>query len=143
MVYNGQKVIKTNSRSDRPTNKAIGDWRNRIWNSNIFSFFLVVLLILSFVKVSKEILIRYEINSEIKELEGQLGELENKSKKMEQLVAYLNTEEYIEKQARIELNLSKPGEKQIFLADTETNDEVDKTSEETPNAMRWFNYFFN
>jgi len=56
MIYGSQKVIKTNSQARSFNNKAGSDWRGRIWNSNIFSFFLVILLILSFVKVSKEVI---------------------------------------------------------------------------------------
>ncbi|MDP2812683.1 MAG: septum formation initiator family protein [bacterium] len=143
MIYGSQKVIKTNSQARSFGNKAGSDWRGRIWNSNIFSFFLVILLILSFVKVSKEVILRYEINKEIKELETQLGELEDKNQKMEQLVAYLNTEEYVEKQARLKLNLSKPGEKQIFLTGNESVDDLEVSGDDSPNIMKWYDYFFN
>ena len=144
MAYNSQKIIKPkSSQAASSAGHQRISWRGKIWNSNIFSFFLLILLVFSFIKVSKEVLLRYEINKEIKDLEGQLSDLEGKNKKMEQLVAYLNTEGYVEKQARLKLNLSKPGEKQIFLSDSEAVNETEQAADDAPNMMKWFNYFFN
>lgn len=117
------------------------DWRSKILGSNIFSVLLVVLLILSFVKVSKEVLLRYEINQEINALQARQAELSDKTEDMNKLIAYLNTDEYIEKQARLQLNLSHPGEKQINLPGNNKEDLVLDIDNST-NIMKWFNYFF-
>ncbi len=117
------------------------DWKRALWGSNVFTIILVVLLAWSFVRATKEILLRYEINQEIKHLEGQLADLEGKTDKVDQLISYLKTDEYIEKEARLKLNLSKPGEKQINLAPTDQEHQqqvIDRRS----NVLKWFNYFF-
>ena len=123
-------------------NKKNSDWKNRIWSSNIFSVLLIVLLIVSFIKVSKEIMLRYEIKREINTLETELEDLQSKTYKMDQLISYLKTDEYIEKQARSQLNLSKPGEKQINLFKTDVVDGIGEQNENLPNMNKWFNYFF-
>lgn len=139
MVYNRHGKVK--SISGKGSTKNV-DWRGKIWSSNIFSVVLIVLLILSFVKVSKEVLLRYEINQEIKQLEQRRAELSDKAEEMDKLIAYLQTDEYIEKQARLQLNLSKPGEKQINLAGDSGNRTLDTGVDDSSNVIKWFNYFF-
>ncbi|MBT6690810.1 septum formation initiator family protein [Candidatus Parcubacteria bacterium] len=118
------------------------DWRGKIWGSNVFTLILVLLLILSFVKVSKEVVLRYNIHQEIKELEGQLSELKEKTETTDKLITYLKTDEYVEKQARSQLNLSKPGEKQINLFTTDSDRNIIEQGGNLPNINKWFNYFF-
>jgi len=139
MVYNSYNKVGIKS-GHRDSKKS--DWRSKIWSSNIFSIILVVLLILSFVKVSKEVLLRYEINQEIRQLQERQAELADKTQDMDKLVAYLQTDEYIEKQARLQLNLSKPGEKQINLAGNSDNRDLELEIDNTRNIIKWFNYFF-
>lgn len=114
----------------------------KFWGSNISTIVLVLLLILSFVKVSKELMLRYEIQKEIKQLEQQKTDLEGQKAQMEQLISYLKTDEYIEKQARLKLNLSKPGEKQINITSAQYGESPDFDTDNSPNFIKWFNYFF-
>jgi|GEM_PF-1926619 len=140
-LYRPKKVLSS-SGAGTVRSQANLSWRSRIWNSNLFSFFLLILLVLSFVKVTKEIILRYEINQEIKHLEAQLNNLNSKTDKMDKLVAYLKTDEYIEKQARTKLNLLKAGEKQInLLSDDETSEQIVETDKGS-NIIKWYNYFF-
>ncbi len=117
----------------------------QIWHSNFFTIFLLVLLVFSLAKVGKEALLRYEIKQEISSLEGKLSDVQGKTDKMNQLINYLKTDDYVEKQAREKLNLGAPGEKQINL----TNDDgqaivaVGSGDTKTSNPIKWFNYFFN
>ncbi len=122
----------------RATHKKV---QKKFWGSNIFTAFLVVILIFSIIKVTKEIVLRYEINQQISELETKLSDLESKTNKMDELIAYLKTDEYIEKEARLKLNLSKPGERQINISGDE---EIQNNfvNDESPNLTKWFNYFF-
>ena len=88
-------------------------------------------------------MLRYEINKEIRTLESKLNDLEDKNRKIEQLVAYLNTEDYVEREARLKLNLGRAGEKQVFLTGgQETERQLAPTSEQS-NFKKWFDYFFN
>lgn len=126
----------------RKKTKQPKEWHRKIFDSNIFTLFLVVLLILSFVKVTKELMIRKEINEEIQKMEEQLATVEGKNADMEKLISYLNTDEYIEKQARLKLNLSKPGEKQVNITGGDEAADIFAQDDKTPNPIKWFNYFF-
>ncbi|MFA5126427.1 MAG: septum formation initiator family protein [Patescibacteria group bacterium] len=117
----------------------------QIWHSNFFTIFLLVLLIFSLVKVGKEALLRYEIKQEINNLEAKLSDVQGKTDKMNQLIDYLKTDEYVEKQAREKLNLGAPGEKQVNLAneDSDAAAPVIDNGPSANNIVKWFNYFFN
>lgn len=118
-------------------------WKNKIWSSNIFSILLIILLVVSFTKVSREIMLRWEIKKEINTLQTQLEDLQTKTSKMDKLISYLKTDEYIEKQARLEFNLSRPGEKQINLVNSNDSNSKDLSNNQISNVEKWFNYFFD
>ena len=115
---------------------------HRLYNSNLTIFLLFITLIFSFIKVSEEIILRYNINKEIKNLEEQFYKLNNEKENINNLIAYLKTDDYIEEQARLKLNLSKPGEKQINLSNGNNMDLKIKEIDNISNYNNWFNYFF-
>lgn len=120
------------------------NWQQSLWHSNFFTIFLLVLLILSFIKVAREALLRYEIKKEIASLEQQLDDLQMRSAKTNNLINYLETDAYIEREAREKLNLVQPGEKQINLVNTDLPAVIDtSTSTARANPIKWFDYFFN
>ncbi len=112
------------------------------FESRFVNLILIVLLVLSVVKVIREAIVRYEINKEIKTLERQLGDLESKSNKLDDMIAYLKTDQYIEKEARTKLNLVKPGEKQINFTSSTNNAAQTDLAKDEANYQKWFNYFF-
>tara|TARA_B100001964_G_C13934801_1_gene466202 strand:+ start:186 stop:569 length:384 start_codon:yes stop_codon:yes gene_type:complete len=115
---------------------------NKLYHSNITIIILFVALIFSFIKVSKEIVLRYDINKEIKNLEGQFSELNKEKENLNNLVVYLETDDYIEEEARLKLNLSKPGEKQINLVNQDKMELKKVAGDKIANYYKWFNYFF-
>ncbi len=118
------------------------DSARAFFESRFVNLLLIVLLVLSVVKVVREAIVRYEINKEIASLENQLNELDNKSNKLGDMINYLKTDQYIEKEARTKLNLVKPGEKQInFTSSTDSLARVD-SDKGSSNYTKWFNYFF-
>jgi len=69
------------------------------------------------------------------------------AEKLSQLIEYLNTEEFREKEARLQLGLRKPGESVVVVPNTAEADEasisdLNKTSENLSNWQRWLKYLF-
>lgn len=89
----------------------------------------------------REIKVRADINKEIADLQAQRQKLEGQKDEVEKLLSYLQTDSYIEKEARLKLNLSLPGEKQINLYTDEQNKYVVSEPEQN-NLLKWYDYFF-
>lgn len=114
-----------------------------IYSSNIFLAILLVVLVLSILKVGKELARRHQINKEIEHLNQQLSEAELNKNKLEDLISYLQSDQYIEEQARTQLNLSKPGEKRIDLSEQpKTLAQSNNNTSNLSNQKKWFAYFF-
>ncbi|KKP90700.1 MAG: Septum formation initiator [Parcubacteria group bacterium GW2011_GWA2_36_10] len=116
----------------------------RFYNSNVFIILLSVFLVFSLFKVGKELIKRHAINQEIGDLNEQLVSVQQEKDKLKDLVSYLETDKYVEEQARLQLNLSKPGEKRIDLTTDQENQVVEfkNGEEDLSNWQKWFNYFF-
>ncbi len=116
----------------------------RFYSSNIFIIFLSLFLIFSLFKVGKELIKRHAINREISDLNEQLVAVSQEKDKLKDLISYLETDKYVEEQARLQLNLSKPGEKRIDLTSNQNNQvaEIASSEEDLANWRKWFNYFF-
>lgn len=121
----------------------------RIIPSRLFLLIGVVILILFSVSLSKEVIRRYEVNREIRELEKEVAELEKQNTELTQLEQFLNTERFQEQEARLKLGLAKPGEKVIVIPGVSEEklpkEELSAPSnnEELSNPHKWWNYFFS
>jgi len=110
--------------------------------SRILLIFLIVITVLSGVRLTNEVIRRQKINTEINNLQGQINTLEDEQRSLSALINYLNTDSYIEEQARKKLNLSRPGESIIVVGDEQASDTVKQTGNKSPIIL-WVNYFFN
>lgn len=120
---------------------------------------LIVFIALIF-PLSKNIGRRYRINQEIKGLEQEIKDTENKNTELQKLIEYLNSDQFVEEQARLNLGLKKPGEEvvvvkgvagspQLASEDSEKDEgvfnipglEKAREKEVINNPERWFYYF--
>lgn len=114
-----------------------------IYNSNIFIGILLAILVLSILKVGKELARRHQINKEIKYLNQQLADAQLNRDKLQDLISYLESDQYVEEQARSQLNLSKPGEKRVDLSlEPENLPNLADANDQRSNLRKWFDYFF-
>ena len=56
-----------------------------------------------------------ETRKQLEDLEGKIKALKHEEERQNDLVEYLKTESYLEKQARLRLNLKKEGEEVVFI----------------------------
>jgi cell division protein FtsB len=86
---------------------------------------------------------KHEVDSEISKLQSQADKLDQGNKELSDLIQYLNTPEYTERQAREKLNLKKDGEHVVVLPSDEDNqDGATQTNNSDSNPKKWFDYFF-
>ncbi|MDO9399487.1 MAG: septum formation initiator family protein [bacterium] len=120
---------------------------------------LIIIILISF-PLAKNISNRYRINNEIKELEKEITNLENKNSNFKDLVSYLESNQFVEEQARLKLGLKKEGESVVVIKNgldnkAENNSTAISSSvfnipglakanliEPINNLQKWLKYFF-
>ncbi|OGH91643.1 MAG: hypothetical protein A2507_04110 [Candidatus Magasanikbacteria bacterium RIFOXYD12_FULL_33_17] len=92
----------------------------------------------------------YKIKQEIKSLQDEVSSLQKKKIQSLDLLKYVSSTAYTEDQARIELNMKKPGENVVFVNNSENSDkqavdvyqEVD-SGQFVSNPLKWLYYFIH
>jgi cell division protein FtsB len=120
-------------------------------NRGLFSgpkFFVVmsiVLIIAISIPLGKSLSKQRSADKEIAEVQKEIANIENKNQDLTKLVSYLGTDDFIEEQARLNLNLKKQGENVVVIKDlassTQTED-VNAAKTQQKNMTKWKNYFF-
>lgn len=120
---------------------------------------LMVIILISF-PLAKNAIKQRRINQEISDFKKEIATLQNKSVDLKKFVSYLESDQFAEEQARLNLNLKKSGEEltvikpaisgvKILASTTEGNSifnipgyNKEETQKELSNPRKWFNYFF-
>ncbi|HLC44522.1 MAG: hypothetical protein A2722_03465 [Candidatus Doudnabacteria bacterium RIFCSPHIGHO2_01_FULL_50_11] len=122
-------------------------WQKLI-KSKLFLFLLLITLGTFSYFFAQELKDRYDIEREIRSLQGQIAKLEQGNTNLTNLIQYLKSPGYQEKELRSKLNLQRPGEHVVVLPQESTSSAIDlaiegRTSEHEPNWRKWWNYFFS
>ena len=83
----------------------------KILNSVLFSVLALILIFIVSVPLAKNLSKKYKIDNEIKELENEIENLEGKNLELDNLVKYLESDQFVEEQARMNMNYKKQGER--------------------------------
>jgi len=110
---------------------------------------IINLILLGFFSLNlfREYLKNRQLNKEINKLELIASDLQAKNLDILDMVDYLDTNDFLEQEARLKLGLQKPGETSIVvnISDTEAKKlegSADKQLDTAPNFKKWFIYFF-
>jgi cell division protein FtsB len=130
---------------------AIGMLKNRIHilrSKTVLVFEVLIVLFLAF-SVTKEIVRRKDVQSEIGRLDQQIGQLEQQNIRLADVLKEMTTDNYAEKEARRKLDLQKPGETVILLPQADQNQLLvtesanNATAEKkSTNPEKWWAFFF-
>lgn len=117
-------------------------------------FFLAGLAVLVLIGTSlgKEFYRKRQIQKEIDGLQAQIGQLGQQNGDMQNLISYLSSTDFQEKEAREKLNLQKSDEKMIVLRkdvaapnsqpqNIASNPQV-PVEDNSANWQKWWKYFF-
>ncbi|MFH1192030.1 MAG: septum formation initiator family protein [bacterium] len=107
---------------------------------------IVVLISLFLVSLIKETYRNYKVNKEIEKLRSDIEVLRNENSELNYLIDYLNTDYFVEKEARVKFGLKKNGEK-VFniegnMKDEQLENKSENSLEDISNIKKWRNYFF-
>jgi len=117
-------------------------------------FFLAGLAVLVLIGISlgKEVYRKRQIQKEIDGLQSQISQMGQQNGDMENLISYLSSTDFQEKEAREKLNLQKGDEKMIVLrkdvVPADSQPQVNAAApqappeDNSPNWQKWWKYFF-
>lgn len=122
----------------------------------LVGFTVIVLISFPF---AKNAIKQHKINQEINGFKKEISDLQNKNADLKNFVFYLESDQFAEEQARLNLNLKKPGEEKTVikidapgpdLASSSEGDQIfnipgrkkEKLGSEPSNPKKWLNYFF-
>jgi len=134
----------------------------KILSSKIFLFIAIFVLIFLLIGLIRETYRKHQLMGEINQLKSNVDKLEGDNQQLVDLIDYFKEDSYLEKEARIKLNLRNPGETVVVLskdtinkvevirkggAEIEEEDKKDVESvinndPEMVNYWKWWEYFF-
>lgn len=118
-------------------------------------FFVAGLAVLVMIGVSlgKETYRKRQIQTEIESLQAEIDKVGQENSDLANLISYLSSQEFQEKEAREKLNLQKEDEKMVVLRKDAASQNTQKTNGEeesvknpednTPNWKKWLDLFFS
>lgn len=113
----------------------------------------LILFFLSFPLIGK-LKKEQQVNKEIKSLKEEISEIEGENRELDKLIEYLESDQFLEEQARLNLGLKKEGEEVLVIKEgreegrvagiSENGEESGKaeTKTEVSNPIKWWRYFF-
>jgi len=106
-------------------------------------FVLVVILfiILLVVALIKEYNRQEKVDQKIFELEEEAADLEDSNLELARLINYLQSDEFVELEARKNLGYKKAGENVLVIEGMEENNQMLKKKEDKNNFEKWLDYF--
>jgi cell division protein FtsB len=112
---------------------------------------VVEIVILGFftLNAGKEILERRAIEAEISKLEAEISKLEHKEDELGALLEFVQTDSFVEQEARAKLNLAKAGESLVVIPEVDVREEnagiipnIQGTVAGESHFSLWWKYFF-
>ncbi len=128
-----------------------------LFNPKFFSLVGFIIVLLIAMPLYRNFSQRYKVDQEIKNLEQEVLKLEKKNESLGGMIKYLESDAFIEEQARLNLGMKKPGEKVVIVEGEQAIKTpasqassavfripgLEKNQTKTiGNPERWFYYFF-
>ena len=109
----------------------------------IIGLVFIVLILLPLARTYSQ---RRLVEKEISDVNSQISDYEQKNKEMNDMIAYFQSPQYLEAQARLNLNLKKPGEEVVVIntpQDSGVTTVATGAAQSASDYVKWWRYFFN
>ncbi|MCH7492578.1 septum formation initiator family protein [Patescibacteria group bacterium] len=125
---------------------------HRLFRSKLVIIFEVLILVVLASALGKEMIRKYQIESEINELQNEVSRLEDNNIELNSLITYFQSDSYKEEQARLKLGLQREGESVITVLGVAAGEDSDSSQDSATNNLandnivfnpqQWWDYFF-
>ncbi len=122
-----------------------------LYNPKSIALIGFVIIIFLSVPLWKKIDKKNRMNAELDSLKNEIAELNTDNEELDKLIEYLKSDDFIERQARLNLGLRKKDEK-VFVINGKKedinkilntkNNNANINENNMSNSNRWINYFF-
>ncbi len=122
--------------------------RKSILPDLIFSKFFLIAFVIVFIIVlfalAKGTVKNHQVKGEISDLQADINRYETENQEFIQLVEYLQTDTYIEQEAKLTMGYKKEGEYLVIIPQAEFNsdDQDVEVQIDKSNPAKWWAYFF-
>jgi cell division protein FtsL len=114
-------------------------------NPKVFAIIALIFLLLILVPLAKNYSRKSLIEREIAEISQEISEFENKNKDLQEMISYLQSDQSLEEQARLNMGMRRPGES-VAVVQGDFLDLINLEKERPaplPNWKKWRQHFFN
>jgi len=111
----------------------------------VFVIIALVFLLLILIPLAKNYSRKRLIEREIAEISQEIAEFENKNKDLQEMISYLQSDQSLEEQARLNMGMRRPGES-VAVVQGDFLDLISLEKEKPaplPNWKKWQKHFFN
>lgn len=111
----------------------------------IFTIIALIFIILILVPLAKNYSRKRLIEKEVADISQSIEEFESTSQELKELANYLDSEQSLVEQARLNMGMKKPGES-VVVVQGDLSKLIKPVSEEKvdiPNRKKWLKYFLN
>jgi len=119
-----------------------------IFNNIFLSIIGLIVIVAISIPLAKNVSKQYEINNEVQNLKNEISDIEKKNSSLKDMLIYLQSDQFAEEQARINLNYKKAGESLYVITDKNKNENIKLSlklnkNKKINNPIKWLNHFFN
>lgn len=120
----------------------------RFFRSRLFLISMAVVILLVLYGLGRAVYQDYMLRQEIFELQHSIRSLETKKLESLEILDYVMSDAFVEREARKSLNLQEPGETVFVFSETEQSETttMSNTEENSPrlnNPIKWWYYFIH
>jgi cell division protein FtsB len=124
----------------------VNTWSRLVAGQWLITIIAVGVLVLIGIPAVKNYGQQKAIDIEIKEAQAEIERFTGQNQEIKEVISYLESDQAVEDQARLNLGLKKAGEKVVVISDRPQVVESlpgSVSQENLSNPHKWFNYFFN
>lgn len=134
------KNIYSYKQSRRPQGSFVA---RLLGDKRFFAIIALVFLLLILIPLAKSYSRKRLIEQEIKGIQQEIASFEAKNGDLKEMIDYLQSDQSLEEQARLNMGLKRPGETVAVITDSAVS--VSQTEAEDvispPNWQKWWSYF--
>ncbi|OIO46989.1 MAG: hypothetical protein AUJ28_01495 [Parcubacteria group bacterium CG1_02_37_51] len=123
----------------------------KFYQSKWFIIFLILIIVFFLYQIWQDYYQQHDLRQEIIHLEDQLLSVTEEQQALAETMAYVQSDDFVEIEARTKLNLRKPGEQIIIVSNDDDIQRLMEQSgtngsyfnqEEQSNLRRWWSHFW-